>query len=213
VLDRLVGPGSERGLQVAVHRDGEQVVDAVAGVADAETERGALDYDTPIVERGRSSAPMARSEMSRLARPADPGPVATGDEEPPALSSPRAPDGWVGAPPAAVPVAAFGNRADLLAADIPATGTMTARAVARMYAALMHDVEGVRLIPDTRLREATAPAVEGVDAVFSFPVQRGLGYAVGGRGGVFEALRSSACPAAEGPPRSPTGRAASRWPC
>jgi CubicO group peptidase (beta-lactamase class C family) len=78
VLDRLIESGSERGLQVAVYRDGEQVVDAVAGVADVETgrpvtastpffatstgkgvtatvvhvlaERGVLDYDTPIVE-------------------------------------------------------------------------------------------------------------------------------------------------------------------
>jgi hypothetical protein len=33
VLDRLVGSGAERGLQVAVYRHGEQVVDAVAGVS------------------------------------------------------------------------------------------------------------------------------------------------------------------------------------
>jgi hypothetical protein len=32
VLDRLVGSGAERGLQVAVYRHGEQVVEAVAGV-------------------------------------------------------------------------------------------------------------------------------------------------------------------------------------
>ena len=33
-IDRLVESGAERGLQVAVYRDGERVVDAVAGVAD-----------------------------------------------------------------------------------------------------------------------------------------------------------------------------------
>ncbi|GAA3076524.1 serine hydrolase domain-containing protein [Pseudonocardia yunnanensis] len=311
VLDRLIESGAERGLQVAVYRNGEQVVEAVAGVADAETgrlvtastpffatstgkgvtatvvhvlaERGVLDYDTPIVElwpefgaHGKEGATLQHAlthstgvpglpvatqpedfldwdgmcaliadaepwwepgtatgyhaqtfgwivgeivrrvtgkrisqvlhdevagplgvadelffgvpptEMSRLARLEDPVPAASGDEQPPALPSPGAPDGWVWAPPATAPVAAFGNRADLLAADIPATGTMTARAVARMYAALMHDVDGVRLISESRLREATALAVEGVDAVFSFPVQRGLGYAVGGLGGVFE---------------------------
>jgi CubicO group peptidase (beta-lactamase class C family) len=311
VLDRLIESGSERGLQVAVYRNGEQVVDAVAGVADVETgrpvtastpffatstgkgvtatvvhvlaERGTLDYDTPIVElwpefgaHGKERATLRHAlthstgvpglpvatqpaafldwdgmcaliadaepwwepgtatgyhaqtfgwivgeivrratgkrisqvlneevagplgvadelffgvpptEMSRLARLEDPVPAASGGDEPPALPSPGAPEGWVWAPPATMPVAAFGNRADLLAADIPASGTMTARAVARMYAALMHDVDGVRLIPDARLREATALAVEGVDAVFSFPVQRGLGYAVGGLGGVFE---------------------------
>ena len=77
-IDGLVESGTERGLQVAVYRDGEQVVDAVAGVADPETgrpvasdtpfyaysvgkgatsavahvlvERGLFGYDTPIVE-------------------------------------------------------------------------------------------------------------------------------------------------------------------
>src|SRR5918995_3743568 len=77
-IDRLVESGAERGLQVAVYRNGELVVDAVAGVADPETgrpvtsdtlffsysigkgvastvvhvlaERGVLDYDTKIAE-------------------------------------------------------------------------------------------------------------------------------------------------------------------
>ncbi|MEU0487187.1 serine hydrolase domain-containing protein, partial [Streptosporangium sp. NPDC006013] len=76
--DRLVESGTERGLQVAVYRHGELVVDVVAGVADPATgrpvtpdtpfysastgkgvtstvvhvlvERGVLGYDTPIVE-------------------------------------------------------------------------------------------------------------------------------------------------------------------
>jgi CubicO group peptidase (beta-lactamase class C family) len=78
VIARLVESGAERGLQVAVYRNGEKVVDAVAGIADPATgrpvtsdtpffsysigkgvastvvhvlaERGVLDYDTPIVE-------------------------------------------------------------------------------------------------------------------------------------------------------------------
>lgn len=77
-VDRLVESGTERGLQVAVYRNGEPVVDVVAGVADPATgrpvtpdtpfysastgkgvtstvvhvlvERGVLGYDTPIVE-------------------------------------------------------------------------------------------------------------------------------------------------------------------
>src|SRR5687768_12113780 len=77
-IDRLVESGAERGLQVAAYRNGELVVDAVAGDADPETgrpvtsdtlffsysigkgvastvvhvlaERGILDYDTRIVE-------------------------------------------------------------------------------------------------------------------------------------------------------------------
>lgn len=41
-----------------------------------------------------------------------------------------------------MPTADYGNRADVLTADIPAGGTMTARAVARMYAALMDEAVG-----------------------------------------------------------------------
>jgi hypothetical protein len=40
------------------------------------------------------------------------------------------------------PTAAFGNRPDVLAADIPAGGKVSARAIARLYAALLHDVDG-----------------------------------------------------------------------
>jgi CubicO group peptidase (beta-lactamase class C family) len=77
-VDQLVDSGTERGVQVAVYRHGEQVVDAVAGVTDPASgrpvtagtlfypfsvgkamtatvahllaERGLFGYDTPIVE-------------------------------------------------------------------------------------------------------------------------------------------------------------------
>ena len=77
-IDKLVASGTERGIQVAVYRDGQQVVDAVAGVADPATgrpvdagtvfynfsigkgatatvvhvlaERGLFGYDTPVAE-------------------------------------------------------------------------------------------------------------------------------------------------------------------
>src|SRR6266545_4935445 len=77
-IDQLVESGTERGVQVAVYRDGEQVVDAVAGVADPASgrpvdagtvfynfsivkgatatvahvlaERGLFGYDTPVAE-------------------------------------------------------------------------------------------------------------------------------------------------------------------
>jgi len=44
-VDRLVESGAERGLQVAVYRDGEPVVDAVASVADRASRR---PHVTPI---------------------------------------------------------------------------------------------------------------------------------------------------------------------
>ena len=46
-IDELVESGAERGLQVAVYRNGEQVADAVAGVADPETGRP-VESDTPF---------------------------------------------------------------------------------------------------------------------------------------------------------------------
>src|SRR6266540_1133528 len=45
-------------------------------------------------------------------------------------------------PRGVVPDADYANRADVLTADIPSEGTMTARGVARMYAALLGQVKG-----------------------------------------------------------------------
>jgi CubicO group peptidase (beta-lactamase class C family) len=46
------------------------------------------------------------------------------------------------------------NRADVRGANIPAGGTVTARAVARMYAALLGEVDGVRLISPNSAKSA-----------------------------------------------------------
>src|SRR3712207_9234928 len=78
-----------------------------------------------------------------------------------------------------MPTAALGNRADFLTADIPAGGKMTARAVARMYAALLEEVDGVRLISPEWLREVSAVAFSGVDQIIEFPSTWALGYSVG----------------------------------
>ncbi|GAA0947387.1 serine hydrolase domain-containing protein [Nonomuraea longicatena] len=47
VIDELVESGTERGVQVAVFKSGEQIVDAVAGVADPATGRP-FTSDTPV---------------------------------------------------------------------------------------------------------------------------------------------------------------------
>ncbi len=298
-IDQLVGSGAERGLQVAVYRHGEPVVDAVAGVADHETgrlvtpdtpfyvysvgkgatatvahvlvERGTFDYDTRIVElwpefgaHGKETAtvrhvlthtvgvpgvpadttpedlcdwhkmcaliadaepwwepgartayhaypfgyivgeivrratgkPISRvlreevagplgianelyfgvpeSELGRLARLED----AEGSAEFLAAMPDDAPFFKLG-PRAVTPTAEFGNRADILMADIPGGGKMSARAVARMYAALLGEVDGVRLISPERLREISAVAFSGVDQIMEFPSTWALGYSVG----------------------------------
>ena len=52
------------------------------------------------------------------------------------------------APRAIVPNADYGNRRDVLTSDLPFQGTLSARAVARMYAALLGEVDGVRLFSE-----------------------------------------------------------------
>ncbi len=85
-------------------------------------------------------------------------------------------------PMSLMPTATLGNREDILAADIPAGGKTSARAIARMYAALLGEVDGIRLLPPKRLREATTVAMAGTDAIFGMPTKWALGYAVGGLG-------------------------------
>lgn len=79
-------------------------------------------------------------------------------------------------PPGVAPSAAFANRTDVLCADIPAQGTMTARAAARMYAALLGHIPGVRLVSPARLHMMAATAFSGVDQVMGFPTSWALGY-------------------------------------
>jgi CubicO group peptidase (beta-lactamase class C family) len=298
-IDDLVESETERGLQVAVYRNGEQIVDAVAGVADPEAgrqvtsdtpfyaysvgkgatstvahvlvERGLFGYDTPVVElwpefgaHGKGSAtvrhvlthtvgvpgipddttpedlcdwdgmcakiadsepwwepgtktayhaypsgyivgeivrraagkPISQalredvaeplgvadelffgvpeSELGRLARLED----VEGSAEFLAAMPDDAPLFKLG-PRAVTPTAEFGNRKDILMADIPAGGKTSARATARMYAALMGEVDGVRLVSPGRLREISAAAFTGVDQIMGNPVTWALGYSIG----------------------------------
>src|SRR5258708_34669188 len=83
------------------------------------------------------------------------------------------------APMSLMPNAEFGTRADILAADIPAGGKTSARATARMYAALLGEVDGIRLISPARLREVTTAAATGIDEVFGMPTTWALGYSIG----------------------------------
>jgi CubicO group peptidase (beta-lactamase class C family) len=303
-IDELVDTGAERGVQVAVYRDGEQVVDAVAGVADPATgrpvmagtvfynfsiakgaastivhrlvERGLFGYDTRVVElwpefgaHGKEGvtvrhvlnhtagvpgipldtteedicnwdkmcAAIADSELwwepgtqvgyhaytfgylvgeiarratgkpiSQLLREEVTEPLGVADELyfgmpvsehgrlAPLEDAPRGgEENWTEGFPADLPMfkagpmslfptATLGNRTDVLAADIPAGGKTSARAIARMYAALLGSVDGVRLITPERLREVTAVSSSGPDAIFGMPTRWGLGYSIGGLG-------------------------------
>jgi CubicO group peptidase (beta-lactamase class C family) len=82
------------------------------------------------------------------------------------------------APPRVRPDAVIGSRPDVLRADVPAVGTMSARAVARMYAALLGPVDGVRLVSPDRLARISAVAARGTEWVFGQETAFGLGYAI-----------------------------------
>ena len=306
-IDRLVESGTERGVQVAVYRDGQPVVDAVAGVADPAggrpvdagtvfynfsvvkgaaatiahqlAERGLFDYDTPVAElwpefaaHGKKAVTvrqvlnhtagvpgipldttiedlcdwdkmcaaiadaelwwepgtkvgyhaytfgyivgevvhrvtgkpisqllaeevagplgvagelwfgMPASEQHRLA-PLEDEPGAAEQAAQMMASLPPDLPMFKASPPELFPNAAFGNRPDTLAADIPAGGKTSARAIARMYAALLGEVDGVRLLTPERLAEATAISSSGTDEVFGQPTAWGLGYGIGGPAG------------------------------
>jgi CubicO group peptidase (beta-lactamase class C family) len=114
------------------------------------------------------------SELGRLARLED----AEGSAEFLAAMPDDSPFFKLG-PRVVTPTAEFGNRADVLMADIPAGGKMSAHAMARMYAALLGEVDGVRLISPERLREMSAPAFSGTDEIMGNPVTWALGYAIG----------------------------------
>ena len=120
---------------------------------------------------------MPKSEQHRLATledaPADPAAMAAMAAMPQDLPMFKA------APMALMPTAYMGNREDILAADIPAGGKTSARAMARMYAALVGEVDGLRLVSPERMRDATSIAISGMDEVFGMPTAWALGYSIG----------------------------------
>jgi CubicO group peptidase (beta-lactamase class C family) len=83
------------------------------------------------------------------------------------------------APVHVFPTAALGNDPRVVAADIPAGGKVSARAIAKMYAALLGEVDGVRLVSPRRLAELSALGACGRDEVFGNESAWALGY---GRG-------------------------------
>ena len=79
-------------------------------------------------------------------------------------------------PPGATPDAAFANRRDVLTAQIPSMGTMSARAAARLYAALLGHVPGTRLLSAEQLAAAAAIAYRGTDHVMEMEISWSFGY-------------------------------------
>ena len=72
------------------------------------------------------------------------------------------------------------QRPDVLSAELPASGGVgNASALARMYAACVGLVDGVRLLHDKTLTAAIEPQSVGTDAVLGVETSFGLGYMVG----------------------------------
>lgn len=69
------------------------------------------------------------------------------------------------------------NSRELHAAEVPAANGITdARSLARMYAAMIGEVDGVRLIGPARVDLARTPAADGPDRVLLVPSRFGLGF-------------------------------------
>lgn len=83
------------------------------------------------------------------------------------------------APMALFPTAELGNDPRMLAADIPAGAKVTARALARLYAGWLGEVDGQRLVSPQRLAQASAESSSGVDQVYGNDSRWGLGFGLG----------------------------------
>lgn len=79
-------------------------------------------------------------------------------------------------PPGVVPDADYANRPDLLTCEVPSEGTMSARGVARIYSALLGQVEGAQLVSRGRLAAMAAVAFTGPDEIMGFPTSWAFGY-------------------------------------
>jgi CubicO group peptidase (beta-lactamase class C family) len=91
---------------------------------------------------------------------------------PPGPGSPQTPS----VPMVIIPRAAVANRRDLLSADIPSVGTMTARAAATVYAALLGHIDAVDLVSAERLAAMAAITYKGPDAVMGMESAWAFGY-------------------------------------
>ena len=82
-----------------------------------------------------------------------------------------------------VPTPQMLNRADVLKSDIPSGGTMTARGVARLYAALLGHVDGIALVSSNRLALMAEVGFTGMDEVMGIQAEWSFGYSPARPGG------------------------------
>jgi CubicO group peptidase (beta-lactamase class C family) len=110
-----------------------------------------------------------RVELPRVARQ-----VAATEPAPPAPPPGSPVDRAI--PPGIRADATFANRPDVLHADIPSGGTMTARGAAMIYAALVGSVAGVQLVSPPRRDAMASITFEGMDEVMGIATSWAYGY-------------------------------------
>lgn len=108
-------------------------------------------------------------------------------QRPPAGTPPEPPEPGSPAdraiPPGIRSDADYANRPDVLTSDIPSAGTMTARAAARIYAALLGHIDGVDLLSPARRADMAAVHFQGMDEVMGFPSTWAFGFSTYRPGG------------------------------
>ncbi|MEU4603334.1 hypothetical protein AB0F43_10180 [Kribbella sp. NPDC023972] len=82
-------------------------------------------------------------------------------------------------PATILPRAALCNSPQYLTAETPSAGVLTARGIAKLYAALIGAVDGVRLVRPERVAEITGPVFTGQDELMGNDVSWAMGYGIG----------------------------------
>ena len=73
-----------------------------------------------------------------------------------------------------------------LSAENPSSAVLTARGIAKLYAALIGEVDGVRLVRPEAIPEITGPALIAQDELMGNPATWALGYSIGRLGSTAE---------------------------
>jgi CubicO group peptidase (beta-lactamase class C family) len=82
-------------------------------------------------------------------------------------------------PPAMQPRAAVLNQPEKLAVEDPSSGILNARGIAKLYAGLIGEVDGVRLLRPESVPVVTGPALTAQDELLGNPATLAMGYAIG----------------------------------
>ncbi|WP_433165140.1 serine hydrolase domain-containing protein [Kribbella sp. CA-247076] len=89
-------------------------------------------------------------------------------------------------PAAIIPRAALCNSPEHLTVETPSAAVLSAHGIAKLYAALLGEVDGVRLVRPEAVAEITGPAFTGQDELLGNPGTWAHGYAIGRLGSTAE---------------------------